>query len=167
MDRVILVDTLDREIGSMEKMEAHRKGLLHRAFSVFLYNAQGQLLLQQRADHKYHSGGLWTNACCSHPAPGEDVLAAAKRRLREEIGISGVELSLKTSFIYKAEFENGLTEHELDYVITGITEDQPVLNPDEAKAFRWVSPSTLLSDIKSDPSQYTFWLKEIVRRQLL
>ena len=113
MDQVILVDEHDQEIGTMEKMEAHRKGVLHRAFSVILVNDKGEMLLQRRAAHKYHSGGLWTNTCCSHPQPGESVIDGARRRLKEELNIELEDLSVVDHMLYKVEFENGLTEHEI------------------------------------------------------
>ena len=123
-EEVILVNEADEQIGVMEKMEAHEKGLLHRAFSVFIFNDKGEMLLQQRALNKYHSGGLWTNACCSHPRPGEDTLQAAKRRLMEEMGIE-TSLTLKNSFTYKTAFENGLTEHEFDHIFIGTFNQEP------------------------------------------
>src|SRR5215470_11031187 len=125
---IILVDEKDRSIGVMEKLEAHRKGLLHRAFSVFIFNSKGEMLLQQRSDEKYHSGGLWTNACCSHPAPGEDINTAAIRRLNEELGFT-TSLTKIFDFIYQSSFENGLTEHEFDHVFIGL-HDEPI-HPDE------------------------------------
>src|SRR5258708_11693049 len=120
----------------MEKMEAHQKALLHRAFSVFIFNSKGEFLLQRRALTKYHSAGLWTNACCSHPRPGEETLQAAKRRLKEEIGIE-TDLTFKTKFTYKTEFDNGLTEHEVDHVFTGYYNEDPKLNHNEADDFKW------------------------------
>src|SRR3954468_18060458 len=129
-DDVILVDEYDNEIGTMPKMEAHLKGKLHRAFSVFIFNAEGDLLLQQRALDKYHSGGKWTNTCCSHPRPGEDTLTAANRRLREEMGMNA-ELSHAFSFTYQADLLDGLTENEFDHVYFGISDDAPVMNPEE------------------------------------
>ena len=128
--KVILVDENDVEKGIMDKMEAHQKGVLHRAFSVFVFNYAGELLLQQRADHKYHSGGLWTNTCCSHPAPGEKIADAAVRRLYEEMGFN-CELAHSFSFIYKAHFQNGLTEYEFDHVYIGYSDSIPALNKEE------------------------------------
>ena len=119
MTKVVLVDETDLETGTMEKMEAHLLGVLHRAFSIFIFNSKGEFLLQQRAQGKYHNGGLWTNTCCSHPNPGEDILKAASRRLSEEMGFQ-TSLSPAFTFIYKASFDNGLTEHEFDHVFTGI-----------------------------------------------
>src|SRR3954470_13284590 len=121
MEQVILVNEKDQAIGTMEKMEAHRKGVLHRAFSVFIFDRHGKMLLQQRAFHKYHSGGLWTNACCSHPLPGEDIESAAHRRLYEEMGFQ-TPLKKIFDFTYKADFRNGLTEYEFDHVFTGYYE---------------------------------------------
>ena len=136
MEEVILVDINDQEIGRMEKLEAHRKGLLHRALSVFIFNSKHELLLQQRALHKYHSAGLWTNTCCSHPRAGEQVIDAANRRLKEEMGMQAT-LTCAGHFIYKTDLEHGLIEHELDYVFFGNTTTEPILNTDEAAAFRW------------------------------
>ena len=130
LSNVILVDTKDNQTGISEKLEAHKKGLLHRAFSIFLFNDQDQLLLQKRADEKYHSGGLWTNTCCSHPSPGEFLIKSAQNRLKEEMGIS-TSLSPLFSFIYKAEFDNGLIEHELDHVFIGTFNANPLPNPEE------------------------------------
>ena len=130
MENVILVNKDDCEVGVMEKMEAHQKGLLHRAFSVFLFNKKGEILLQQRAKHKYHSGGLWTNTCCSHPRPGESLSKATQRRLREEMGIK-CEMRPAFSFIYKKKFANGLTEHELDHVFLGRFDGTPEINKEE------------------------------------
>lgn len=155
---VILVDETDKELGVMEKMEAHQKGVLHRAFSVFIFNANGEMLLQQRALSKYHSAGLWTNTCCSHPRPGENIADAALRRLNEEMGLS-VPLAMKTSFIYKAAFDNQLTEHELDYIFTGISTTDPQINPEEVNAFKWLSPHQVQEAIKAAPHQFTAWFK--------
>lgn len=155
-NKVILVNTNDEPVGSMEKMEAHRKGLLHRAFSVFIFNSMGDLLLQQRADDKYHSGGLWTNACCSHPSPGESTRSAAVRRLREEMGFA-VPLEEVFSFIYRANFSNGLTEHEFDHVFVGTYDG--VVEPDakEVKSFAFRSPEETDRMIEDNPSMFTTW----------
>lgn len=155
---VILVDENDNEIGVMEKMKAHREGLLHRAFSVFIYNDKKELLLQQRAITKYHSGGLWTNTCCSHPRPSETIKDAAHRRLFEEMGLS-CELTIKTNFIYKSPFENGLTEHELDYVLIGNTNQNPHINKEEVENFKWMSLSDIKKELQSNPGNYTTWFK--------
>lgn len=163
MEKVILVDEQDLEVGEMEKLEAHEKGVLHRAFSVFIFNEKGQMLLQQRAFHKYHSGGLWTNACCSHPAPGESVEVAAVRRLQFEMGMQASDLHIADKFLYRAEFENGLTEHELDYVLIGMAETDPVINPDEVHAFAWHSMAELTQDVENNPEKYTYWFREILK----
>lgn len=158
MEEVVLVNEKDETIGRMEKMEAHEKGLLHRAISVFIFNDKGEMLLQKRALHKYHSAGLWTNTCCSHPRPNEEPIKAAERRLSEEMGIH-LSLLHKGQFIYKTEFGNGLTEYELDHVFIGIYNKNPVLNPEEAMDFCWKSPSDIHSDIQSYPQNYTSWFK--------
>lgn len=155
---VVLVDEKDTPIGLMEKMEAHRKGALHRAFSVFIFNSQGELLLQQRALDKYHSGGKWTNTCCSHPRDGESTLDAAKRRLDEEMGLS-CDLEYRFHFQYKATFENGLTEHEIDHVFFGYTDSVPQLNSQEVADYRYVSLPELQQSIKNQPERYTPWFK--------
>lgn len=157
---VILVDELDNELGLMEKIEAHEKGVLHRAFSVFILNSKKQLLLQQRASHKYHSAGLWTNTCCSHPRKGETYEAAAHRRLMEEMGMEA-QLEKVLDFIYKAEFDNNMIEHELDYVFVGYSEDDPKINPEEVEAFKWVDLHELKTDIQENPKIYTAWFKII------
>lgn len=161
MEQVILVDSRDREVGMMEKMKAHQKGLLHRAFSVILFNNKGELLLQKRAFQKYHSAGLWSNTCCSHPKPEERTETAVKRRLKEEMGIN-TDLSFLYSFIYKYEFENQLIEHELDHVYIGLYDDSPVLNPEEAEDFKWITWQNLLTDIKANSDTYSFWFKQII-----
>jgi isopentenyl-diphosphate delta-isomerase len=158
---VILVDENDHEVGLMEKMEAHQKGLLHRAFSVLVFNDNGELLLQKRAFGKYHSEGLWTNTCCSHPYPGESILEAGKRRLFEEMGFT-CELSEVFAFIYKAELENGLIEHELDHVLVGFSEETPHLNLEEVSAFKWMSVDEIKADMKENPSQYTAWFRILI-----
>lgn len=155
---VILVDEQDNETGVMEKMQAHREGKLHRAFSIFLFNDKKELLLQQRALNKYHSPGLWTNTCCSHPRPHETVKDAANRRLFEEMGLS-CDLSIKTSFIYYTPFDNGLTEHELDYVLTGTLNRDPIINPEEVHAFQWLGMNALKQDVAVHPERYTSWFK--------
>lgn len=162
---LILVDTQDREIGRMEKLEAHKKGLLHRAFSVFVFNDKGELLLQQRAKGKYHSGGLWTNTCCSHPAPGETIKEAAKHRLQEEMGLQ-CELLDVFHFIYKAELDNDLIEHELDHVLVGFSNEDPNINPEEAMNFRWMDLTTIQKELQNNPKLYTFWFKEIMKNDL-
>jgi isopentenyl-diphosphate delta-isomerase len=158
---VVLVDEHNREVGLMEKMEAHQKGLLHRAFSVLVFNDNGELLLQKRAFGKYHSEGLWTNTCCSHPYPGESILEGGKRRLFEEMGFT-CELSEVFSFIYKAELENGLIEHELDHVLVGFSEETPHLNLEEVSAFKWMSVDEIKANMKENPSQYTAWFRILI-----
>lgn len=160
IEYVILVDQNDQEIGSMEKQEAHEKGLLHRAFSVFVFNENKELLLQQRALTKYHSAGLWTNTCCSHPRIGETIEQAAHRRLTEEMGFD-CELITKTSFIYKAAFENGLTEHEFDHVLVGNFNGEISFNPTEVKNFKWINLEELQIDLLQNNQNYTAWFKII------
>lgn len=155
---VILVDDKDNELGLMEKMEAHEKGLLHRAFSVFLFNDKGEMLLQQRAFSKYHSGGLWTNACCSHPRKGETTIDAAHRRLQEELGID-CEITERFSFIYNSKLDKGLTEHELDHVFTGKYNGDFALNSVEVHTIKYITVDQLLIEIKNHPENYTEWFK--------
>lgn len=162
-EQVILVNEQDEQIGLMDKMEAHEKGLLHRAFSVFVFNSKGELLLQQRALHKYHSAGLWTNTCCSHQRAGESNQQAAHRRLKEEMGFE-TELDLLNSFIYKAKFDNDLTEHEFDYIFTGRYENNPRINADEVAAFKWMDLESLKADILMHPENYTVWFKIALAR---
>ncbi|MGN6266956.1 MAG: isopentenyl-diphosphate Delta-isomerase [Ginsengibacter sp.] len=157
-DLLILVDENDNEIGLMEKMPAHLSGRLHRAFSVFIFNSNGELLLQQRADNKYHSGGLWTNTCCSHPIDGEDIDVTIKKRLKEEMGME-CDTQYQFSFIYKADLGNGLIEHELDRVYIGTSDKKPVLNPSEAKDWKYISLDDLQAAIKSHPENFSAWLK--------
>lgn len=159
-EQVILVNERDEPIGLMGKMEAHEKGLLHRAFSVFIFNSKQEVLLQQRASCKYHSPNLWTNTCCSHPRACETNLQAGERRLQEEMGMQ-VPLEEVFSFIYKAPFDNGLTEHELDHILIGYYNDSPIINPDEVSSWRWESPKNIKADITKHPHQYTEWFKII------
>lgn len=156
-EQVILVDVQDNEIGRMEKQEAHLKGSLHRAFSVFLFNAKGDLLMQRRALHKYHSGGLWTNTCCSHPRPGEGNLDAAKRRLVEEMGIE-CELEHAFSFLYHQDVGE-LVEHELDHVFIGRFEGKPSVNPLEVAQWRYANPSELQAEMAAHPERFTVWFR--------
>lgn len=158
MEKVILVDKNDQVLGAMEKMEAHEKGELHRAFSVFLFNEKGDFLLQQRAKDKYHSGGLWTNTCCSHPRPGETVLAAAKRRLREEMGMTA-KLSEAFTFIYHAPLDHNLVEHELDHVLVGRARTSPTLNPKEVADWKYMSLDDVAIDLELHPKRYTAWFR--------
>ena len=153
---VILVNEQDVEIGKMEKLEAHQKAVLHRAFSVFIFNKKGEMLLQQRARNKYHSAGLWTNACCSHPSPGEDTLSAASRRLIEEMGFSTA-LTKIFEFTYQTRFDNGLTEHEYDHVYTGVFEGTIKPNPDEVKDYCFKSLDEIEATLQSHPAKYTSW----------
>ncbi|MFN4233325.1 MAG: isopentenyl-diphosphate Delta-isomerase [Bacteroidia bacterium] len=162
-EKVILVDEQDNELGLMEKMEAHEKGLLHRAFSVFVFNSKNELMLQQRSDSKYHSGGLWTNTCCSHPRMGETLMEAAQRRMMEEMGFT-CELSHEFSFIYKAQLDNNLIEHELDHVFFGFYDGLPQINPVEAKAWKYASVEEIKNDIQNHPQHYTEWFKIIFNR---
>jgi isopentenyl-diphosphate delta-isomerase len=155
---LILVDENDKQVGKLEKMEVHQLGLLHRAFSVFLFNTKGELLLQQRAECKYHSPSLWTNTCCSHPLDGEEMTNAIERRLNEEMGMKcAVEFAF--SFKYKAEFDNGLIENEYDHVYFGVSDVLPVSNNSEVKDWKYVHLSELEKDIVLNPERYTEWLK--------
>ena len=158
MEQVILVNPQDEPIGVMEKMEAHQKGLLHRAFSVFVFNKKGEMLLQQRAKEKYHSGGLWTNTCCSHPAPGESTDAAAVRRLQEEMGFQ-TPLKESFSFMYKTTFDNGLTEHEIDHVFIGEYEDAIEPNPAEVEHYEYRTMDNIRDAIQHTPHLFTSWFK--------
>lgn len=162
-EQVVLVDAADQQIGVADKQSAHVDGALHRAFSVFLFNSAGELLLQKRASSKYHSGGLWTNTCCGHPRPGEPLAAAARRRLQEEMGLD-CELSRAFQFSYRAELENGLIENEIDHVFVGSCDLPPRLNADEAEAFRWLSLDRLQTDINRRPTQYSYWLRHCFPR---
>ncbi|GHM99079.1 isopentenyl-diphosphate Delta-isomerase [Cytophagales bacterium WSM2-2] len=157
-DFLILVDEHDKPWGKLEKDQVHQLGLLHRAFSVFIFNSKGELLLQQRAEGKYHSAGLWTNTCCSHPRYGEELSEAIPRRLEEEMGMK-VSTQFIFSFTYKAKFENGLTEHEFDHVYYGVSDELPHPNPAEVSQWKYVSIKSLEADIASSPTQYTAWLK--------
>jgi isopentenyl-diphosphate delta-isomerase len=162
MEHVILVDEQDRAIGTMEKMEAHKKGVLHRAFSVLLFNAKGELLIQKRSAGKYHSAGLWTNTCCSHPRPDETLTEAATRRLQEEMGIQ-VDVEPLYSFIYRVNLDGGLIEHELDHVLIGHFDGEPELNHDEASAWRYASMAQLKQEALENPSEFTHWFKLILQ----
>ncbi len=165
-NKVVLVDSEDNAIGEMEKLLAHQQGELHRAFSVFIFNDKGELLLQQRALNKYHGAGLWTNTCCSHPQLGEDVISSAMERLSYEMGLK-CNLKLVYSFIYNEPVENDLIEHELDYVFVGRTNQNPVLNKDEAADYKWMNPTEILSDINENPSRYTVWFQLAFPKLLL
>lgn len=161
-EKVILVDVNDNAIGVMEKMEAHRRGMLHRAISVIVRNDRNEILMQQRALHKYHTPGLWSNTCCSHPRPGEDSLSAANRRLKEEMGFT-CRLEKAFDFIYKAEFPNGLTEYELDHVYVGRYNSDPEINHAEAHDFRWINLAVLQEDVALFPEKYTIWFRIILK----
>lgn len=162
-ERVILVNENDEQIGTMPKIEAHEKALLHRAFSVFIFNDKNELMLQQRAKHKYHSPLLWTNTCCSHQREGENNIQAGKRRLMEEMGFV-TELTESISFIYKAPFDNGLTEHEFDHILIGQYNDAPNINPDEVADYEWMDLETVKADMAEHPEIYTAWFKIIFEK---
>ncbi|MBN1337705.1 MAG: isopentenyl-diphosphate Delta-isomerase [Bacteroidales bacterium] len=155
---VILVDRQDQPVGIMEKMEAHKRAELHRAFSVFVVNSKGELMLQRRAMTKYHSPGLWTNTCCSHPRQGESVEDAAHRRLEEEMGFD-CSLAKVFDFIYKADVGQGLYEHEFDHVLTGIYDDEPLINTHEVMEWKWMGINELKEDIQKYPGHYTVWFR--------
>jgi isopentenyl-diphosphate delta-isomerase len=159
-EQVILVNEKDEPIGLMNKMEAHEKAILHRAFSVFILNDSNEVMLQQRAHHKYHSPLLWTNTCCSHQRAGETNIQAGKRRLYEEMGFE-VELKELFHFIYKAPFDNGLTEHELDHVMIGYSNIEPVINPEEVASWKWMKIEAIKDDMIQNPAEYTVWFKII------
>jgi len=157
-EKVILVDQDDQEIGLSEKLRAHREGKLHRAFSIFIFNARGELLLQKRARTKYHSGGLWTNTCCSHPRPGEPLAEGAHRRLREEMGFD-CDLREIFSFRYKVKFDNDLFEHEYDHVLMGQFDGEPFPSAGEIDDWKWIGLEELRQHIRENPDSYTYWLK--------
>ena len=164
MVKIILVNKEDREIGLKEKMQAHIDGNLHRALSIQLYNSKGEIFIHKRASSKYHCGGLWTNACCSHPHPGELTIDGATRRLYEELGYKQINLIEKFVFQYKADFENGLTEHEIDHVFIGNTDiNPPLIEPDEIEDYKWISIDELRKDMKHHPAKYTIWFKKIMK----
>ena len=159
-ENVILVNEKDEKIGLMPKMEAHEKAVLHRAFSVFIFNDRNELMLQQRAEEKYHSPKLWTNTCCSHQRDGESNIEAGTRRLHEEMGFV-TPLREVGSFIYKAPFDNGLTEHEYDHIMIGYYNEDPIVNPDEVASFKWMTLEDIKTDIACHPQEYTEWFKII------
>ena len=159
---VILVDEQDNEVGREEKLATHKKGLLHRCFSIQLFNEKGELLLQQRAKKKYHCGGLWTNTCCSHQQPGETTLDAAKRRLQEELGIT-CDVKEVGTFIYKATFDNGLTEWEYDHVLIGTFTGMPQPNPEEVADWKWVSKEAVEKEVKANPEKFTVWFPLVLK----
>lgn len=160
-EQIVLVDDNDTAIGVMEKLQAHREGRLHRAFSIFVFNSAGELLLQKRHSGKYHSAGLWANTCCSHPRPGESLKAATHRRLQEEMGFD-CEMSPGFSFIYKVPFDNGLVENEYDHVYIGHYDSDPVPHPLEVEDWRWVSLPVLQQQIHDEPEHYVHWLQLII-----
>jgi isopentenyl-diphosphate delta-isomerase len=161
-EQVILVDTNDTQVGQMAKMEAHEKGLLHRAFSVFIFNKKEELMLQQRAAHKYHSPLLWTNTCCSHQRNGESNIEAGERRLQEEMGFT-TNLKEVFSFIYKAPFDNGLTEHEFDHVLIGFFDEDPNINKEEVEDYKWMLLEDVKFEIENNSDKYTAWFKIIFK----
>jgi len=161
MEHVILVDEFDNVLGTMEKIDAHKKGLLHRAFSILIFNSKGEMLLQQRSWKKYHSAGLWTNTCCSHPLPGETMLQATTRKLMQEMGID-VDLKFAYKFKYRAPVDNGLTEHELDHVFTGLFDGTPKINQDEVESWSFSSIEALKGEIQRTPEAFTYWFRLIV-----
>lgn len=165
-EQVILVDKDDHQVGVMPKLEAHEKGLLHRAFSIFIFNTKGELLLQQRAVNKYHSAGLWSNTCCSHPAPGETLEAATQRRLLQEMGIS-CDMKHQFSFIYQAGFVNGLIEHEFDHVYFGYSDAIPAINIKEVMNWKYMEVAALVEDVEKNSENYTEWLKDCLEKVVL
>ncbi|HEU4497377.1 MAG TPA: isopentenyl-diphosphate Delta-isomerase [Flavobacterium sp.] len=159
-EKVILVNENDEQIGLMPKLEAHQKAMLHRAFSIFILNSKNEVMLQQRAFGKYHSPLLWTNTCCSHQREGETNIEAGSRRLFEEMGFS-TELKELFHFIYKAPFDNGLTEHELDHVMIGYFDGDPDINPEEVESWKWMGIDAVKNDMQQNPELYTIWFKII------
>lgn len=158
---ITLVNEKDEIIGYEEKLKVHEQGLLHRAFSVLIFNTEGKLLIHQRASHKYHSPGLWTNTCCGHPNEGEGILAAAERRLMEEMGFT-TSLTYDFTFQYRAEFQNGLIENEIDHVFIGTYEADFQVNPEEVADFKWVELDGLHQEVEKNPELFTVWFKEIL-----
>ncbi len=163
MEHVVLVNENDQVLGTMEKLQAHLEGKLHRAFSVFLFNDKKELMLQQRAFSKYHSGGLWSNTCCSHPRRGEDIVDAGKRRLHEELGIEA-DVKHAFSFIYRAELDHDMIEHELDHVLIGKYDAIEDFNPEEVADVKFMSLLELQKDLKENPDIYTAWFRIIFDR---
>lgn len=158
---VVLVDENDNEIGYLEKLEAHRKGMLHRAFSVLIFNSAGELLLQKRAADKYHSAGLWTNTCCSHPKPNEKMVDAVSRRLQEEMGLRA-ETNFAYKFLYRTALEQNLVEHEMDYVFIGTSDETPSINTNEVAEWKFITLTDVRKDAAQHPDRYTYWFKEII-----
>jgi isopentenyl-diphosphate delta-isomerase len=165
-EMLVLVDAMDKAIGSATKTEVHAKGLLHRAFSIFIFNSRGELLLQRRAKTKYHSAGLWTNTCCGHPLQNESIIDAARRRLKEEMNMS-VPFEEICSFQYKAEFDNGLIENEIDHIYYGVSDVIPYPNLDEVDEWKYISPAGLVSDVIINAEDYTAWFKIVLKEKLL
>ncbi|MCX6723191.1 MAG: isopentenyl-diphosphate Delta-isomerase [Candidatus Staskawiczbacteria bacterium] len=163
LNKVILVDRKGKKIGTEFKLKAHKEGKLHRAFSIFIFNSKGDLLLQKRSPKKYHSGGLWTNTCCSHPKPSKETILSAHKRLKEEMGFD-CHLSEIFSFIYKAKLNNDLTEYEFDHIFIGKFNGKPVINKKEVKDFKWVNYEFLERDIKQNPKIYTYWFKKCYKK---
>ena len=163
---IILVDSNDIQIGTIEKLKAHQLGLLHRAFSIFIFNSEGEILLQKRAIDKYHSGGLWSNTCCSHPVPDISIFQKAQERLQEEMGIE-CQLNFIDKFEYKASFPNGLIEHELDYIFVGQSDEVPSPNPEEVSDYCWINFQDLTISMAQKPENYTFWLRIILKNHVL
>lgn len=157
-EEVVLVDEFDNELGFMEKMEAHQKGVLHRAFSIFIFNSKGEILLQKRSAKKYHSGGLWSNTCCSHPRPYESLKNATERRLKEEMGMN-TKVFPAFSFQYRSNLDHNLIEHELDHVFIGYSNDIPVPNINEVEGYCYMSPDLIALGFENHPQEYTEWLK--------
>jgi len=162
-NKVILVDKDDNAIGEMDKMEAHLKGELHRAFSICIFNHEGNMLIHQRAYNKYHGGGLWTNACCSHPQWGEELKESAMERLHYEMGLL-CDIDRRFAFLYKTPVENGLIEHELDHVFIGYTDKNPAPHPGEVNDFRWISPMTLQNMVSLYPQDFTYWFRILLKK---
>ncbi|WP_318643456.1 isopentenyl-diphosphate Delta-isomerase [Flavobacterium ardleyense] len=162
-EEVILVNEKDEQVGTMPKLEAHEKAVLHRAFSIFILNDKNEVMLQQRAAHKYHSPLLWTNTCCSHQRVGETNIEAGTRRLQEEMGFV-TEIKELFHFIYKAPFDNGLTEHELDHVMVGYFNQEPQINEDEVASWKWMTTEDIKKDINNSPELYTEWFKIIFQK---
>lgn len=161
---VVLVNEKDEVLGTMEKLRAHEEGILHRAFSVMIFNSRGEMLIQQRAQDKYHCGGLWTNACCSHPRLDETPKEGAQRRLNEEMGFS-TDVEFLGSFIYKVKFDNGLTEHEFDHMFCGNYDENPNPNSEEVEDWKFIAMSDLLKDVEYQPESYTFWFRDILKNR--
>ena len=157
-ERVILVDARNRQIGTMEKLEAHKKGLLHRAFSIFIFNSNGEMLIHQRAKTKYHCGGLWTNACCSHPRPDEKIAEGLRRKLKQEMGFN-TELQKAFDFTYRSELKNGLVEYEFDEVFIGIYNGDIHPNPEEVEAWKFLEMRDIKRDLELNPNRYTPWFR--------